>query len=73
MAGHLKRYREIASVLARHGLHATAVQAGLGRWLPHPPGGAGPDPGAGGDRDVLPGLLVETFEEPAPPSSSSAS
>ena len=33
MALHLQRYREIAHVMARNGLMATAVQAGLGRWL----------------------------------------
>lgn len=34
MALHLQRYREIAHVMARNGLMATAVQAGLSRWLP---------------------------------------
>ncbi|WP_175557348.1 ABC1 kinase family protein [Raineyella antarctica] len=34
MPGHLQRYREIAQVLSRNGLYATAYQAGLGRWLP---------------------------------------
>lgn len=59
MAGHLKRYREIARVLTRHGLHATAVQAGLGRWLPHQP----TERDLEVERDKLPGLLVDTFEE----------
>lgn len=34
MPGHLQRYREIAQVLSRNGLYATAHEAGLGRWLP---------------------------------------
>lgn len=59
MAGHLQRYREIAGVLTRHGLHAAAVQAGLGRWLPHRP----EQIGRGDDDDVRPELLVQAFEE----------
>ncbi len=30
----LKRYQEIATVLARHGLGYLAVELGLGRYLP---------------------------------------
>ncbi|AXH95369.1 ABC1 kinase family protein [Ornithinimicrobium avium] len=59
MAGHLQRYREITGVLARYGLHATAVQAGLARWLPY----RADQVDAGTDVDVRPELLVRTFEE----------
>jgi len=55
MAGQLQRYRQIAQVLARHGLHAVGVRAGLGRWLPHG--------GLSSVEDIRPELLVETFEE----------
>lgn len=55
----LQRYREIARILARHGLHATAVRAGLGRWMPL--GAAEID--RDGDEDVRPELLVSAFEE----------
>lgn len=55
MARHLHRYREIATVLTRHGLYATAVQAGLGRWAPSV---EGIDHESGG-----PELLVSAFEE----------
>ena len=59
MALHLQRYREIAHVMARNGLMATAVQAGLGRWL-------SPEDRAvhhGIDAEARPELLVRTFEE----------
>lgn len=59
MALHLHRYREIAHVMARNGLMATAVQAGLGRWL-------SPEDRAvhhGIDAEARPELLVRTFEE----------
>lgn len=55
----LQRYREIAHVMARNGLMATAVQAGLGRWLP-------PEDRAahlGIDAEARPELVVRTFEE----------
>ena len=57
MVGRMQRYRQIARVLARNGLYATATQAGLGRWLPD----------AAGDLDAAdeigPELLAKTFEE----------
>ena len=59
MALHLQRYREIAHVMARNGLMATAVQAGLGRWL-------SPEERAvhrGIDAEARPELVVRTFEE----------
>lgn len=59
MVGHLQRYREIARVLTRNGLYATAVQAGLGRWLPR----AAEDFDRDGDQDVRPELLVSSFDE----------
>lgn len=59
MVGHIQRYREIARVLTRNGLYATAIQAGLGRWLPVAPEDIDRD----GDEDVRPELLVKTFEE----------
>lgn len=58
MPSHLHRYREIAMILARNGLHATAIQVGLGRWLPD--SGEAQEPG---NDDVLPELLVSAFEE----------
>lgn len=57
MARHLHRYREIATVLTRHGLYATAVQAGLGRWVPAPVA-EGVDETSDG-----PELLASAFEE----------
>nr|MBO2487446.1 hypothetical protein [Bacillota bacterium] len=47
---HLRRYREIATVLARHGLTALVEQAGLPRLgRPRPGGWCSPrPPGAGG-------------------------
>lgn len=60
MPGHLQRYREIAQVLSRNGLYATAYQAGLGRWLPalgH--GYVNPR-----ERDdIRPEILVQTFRD----------
>lgn len=57
MVGRMQRYRQIARVLARNGLHATAIQAGLGRWLPE-----SADDLEGAD-EIGPELLVRTFEE----------
>ena len=59
MALHLQRYREIAHVMARNGLRATAVQAGLSRWLPLEEG----EPHLGIDAEARPELFVRTFEE----------
>ncbi len=59
MALHLQRYREIAHVMARNGLMATAVQAGLSRWLPLEEG----EPHLGIDAEARPELFVRTFEE----------
>ncbi|MCV7575600.1 AarF/UbiB family protein [Micrococcus luteus] len=59
MALHLQRYREIAHVMARNGLRATAVQAGLSRWLPREEG----EPHLGIDAEARPELFVRTFEE----------
>ncbi|MGC5049549.1 ABC1 kinase family protein [Micrococcus porci] len=59
MALHLQRYREIAHVMARNGLDATARLAGLGRWLaPQDPAARRPL-----DAEARPELLVRTFEE----------
>ncbi|WP_430297450.1 ABC1 kinase family protein [Sinomonas sp. B1-1] len=35
-SGHARRYREIADILARHGLGHVLTVAGLSRWLPGP-------------------------------------
>lgn len=59
MALHLHRYREIAHVMARNGLMATAVQAGLGRWLP----AEDRQVHQGIDAEARPELFVRTFEE----------
>lgn len=60
MPGHLQRYREIAQVLSRNGLYATAYQAGLRRWLPAlGPGHAKPH----GADDIRPEILVQTLRD----------
>ena len=60
MPGHLHRYREVAQVLSRNGLYATAHQAGLGRWLPALGyGHVNPR-----DRDnIRPEILVQTLHD----------
>ncbi|MEA5154310.1 ABC1 kinase family protein [Raineyella sp.] len=60
MPGHLQRYREIAQVLSRNGLYATAYQAGLGRWLPSL-GHGYVNPRE--DDDIRPEILVQTFRD----------
>jgi ubiquinone biosynthesis protein len=48
-SGHARRYREIADILARHGLGHVLTVAGLARWLPRPkPGQDGPGAPIGG-------------------------
>ena len=60
MARQLQRYREIAHVMSRNGLYATAVQAGLSRWLPATDRQAHL---GGVDAAARPELVVRTFEE----------
>lgn len=60
MPGHLQRYREIAQVLSRNGLYATAYQAGLRRWLPSL--GQGHVNPRQSD-DIRPDILVQTLRD----------
>lgn len=57
---HRQRYREIARVLSRNGMYATAAQAGLARWLPAS-GSGRVDPRH--DDDIRPEILAQTFHE----------
>lgn len=59
MPSPLHRYREIAAVLARNGLYFTAVEAGLGRWLPATDRPLHREELAA----VRPELIVDVFEE----------
>ncbi|MCK6090747.1 ABC1 kinase family protein [Micrococcus endophyticus] len=57
MPSRLHRSREIALVLGRNGLQATALAAGLGRWLP------AADARTARDAVLRPDMLVDVFEQ----------